>query len=531
MNRAAALSPVASWVLVSVLAGLLMLSTVSLWIDEGQTLRFAQQPTLANWWQTLRANPYSEAHMPVGMLAAWLGARVFGTSEWGLRAPNLVWLVLAAVAMGLLGRYWRRPALLPLFLLQPFLWAYVNEARPYAMQICAGAWLLYLLALWMDGDEIRPAPAWVLTGVCLFGFGSSLLFGFALLGWAAALVVGRAMRPQPPPQTFPGSLPVRPWLPAIHRSALLPLGVSALVLGGLGVYFIGALQRGAGGARLWEVGWGNLAFAGYELLGAMGLGPPRNELRELGRLPRELLGTLVQPRYLVGLGGLCLAWLLILVLLWRQRRDRVLIAILAWLGSTAVSLLAASWVVHFPFWGRHLAPLLAGVVALAALVVFPPAGQRWLLSQRIAALLLVLCLAISSATVRWSDAHQKDDYRSAVALARRALAQGLSIWWTGDAQECANYYGLLDLKQAAPERLVLTPLLGREDYKDLPDPDLVILSKPDTYDGTSQVRERLRQGRYQRVGKLRAFTIWVRPGVSGVMVRDTAGPAGYSTNL
>jgi hypothetical protein len=525
-----------------------MISSVSLWIDEGQTYRFARQSTLGDWWQTLKNNPYSEAHMPVGMLAAWGGARLFGTTEWGLRAPNVIWLALAGVAMGLLGRRLRRPWLLLLFLLQPFLWNYVNEARPYALQICCGSWLLFLLVSWSDARQIHPGHAWAFAGVCLLGFGSSLLFGFALFGWAAALALAWTTRndvetsqnqatspsSQPPLPVqnsirSSGSHPLpdgRRKLPKVMSSAWLPLGLSVLILAVLSVYFLGALQRGAGGAKLWQVGVSNLGFAGYELLGFAGLGPPRNELRELARVPGELVRTLVQPRYALGLGGLALAWTFILVLLWKRRREPVTQAAAAFLIVTAGSLMVASLVVHFPFWGRHLAPVLPGVVALSGLAVFPPAKEAGRRGHRVAAAWLLVALAISCATVRWSNAHQKDDYRSAVALARQSLALGLIVWWTGDIQECAEYYGLYNAGNALPEKLVLTPRLSKDDFKNLADPDVIILSKPDTYDGTGQVREQIRLRGYQRVGLLRAFGVWVRPDSRAADTLPAANPGG-----
>src|SRR2546426_1405092 len=129
----------------SVLAGLAAITSESLWIDEGQTLHFAKQPTFQAWFETIRHNTKSEAQMPLGMLAAWAGGKILGLGEWQFRAANLLWVGLAGTAMGLIGRLLKQPALLFVFLIHPFLWFYANEARPYAMQICASAWLLYVL--------------------------------------------------------------------------------------------------------------------------------------------------------------------------------------------------------------------------------------------------------------------------------------------------------------------------------------------------------------------------------------------------
>ena len=136
------------WVcfIISAAAGLMMVTSESLWIDEGQTLRFASQPSFPDLLTTLLHSIKSEAQMPLGMLASWAGAKVLGVGEWQLRAVNLLWLGLAGMATGMSGRLLKLPALLLIFLIHPFLWFYVNEARPYAMQICAASWLVYVLA-------------------------------------------------------------------------------------------------------------------------------------------------------------------------------------------------------------------------------------------------------------------------------------------------------------------------------------------------------------------------------------------------
>jgi len=66
---------------VSLLAGLAMISSESLWIDEGQTLHFVNQPNLGAWFRELLHNTKSEAQMPLGMFVAWLGGKILGTSE------------------------------------------------------------------------------------------------------------------------------------------------------------------------------------------------------------------------------------------------------------------------------------------------------------------------------------------------------------------------------------------------------------------------------------------------------------------
>jgi len=81
----------------------LMPSSDSLWIDEAQTWRYARQPALAGWQAEMASDRFSESQMPLGMFSAWVGARFLGTSEWAMRAPNMLWAAGSIFIFYLLG--------------------------------------------------------------------------------------------------------------------------------------------------------------------------------------------------------------------------------------------------------------------------------------------------------------------------------------------------------------------------------------------------------------------------------------------
>jgi hypothetical protein len=485
------------WFAVSVAAALVMIDDGSLWIDEGQTLHFAWLPDFKSWWATLTTNTKSEAQMPLAMFFAWLGAQLLGTGEWQLRAPNLLWVGLAGLAMGTLGRQTGFRHMLPILLLHPFLWFYANEARPYAMQIAAGAWLTWLLVRWQDTRRIPPAEAWILLATAVVGYGASLLFAFPLFAFAATLVPFWALKRSPP---------------ALNAAAIVPLVIAGVIVAGLTVYYVGTLQRGAAGARIWSVGPTNLFFAIYELLGFSGLGPPRNELRELARVPGALVGHLMQSRHLIGLGGLSLLYAALLWRLWTLRANQTVRRATLFLGITLGSVLLGAAVVRFPFWGRHLAPALPSVVLLIAIAVAPSAThagwRRFLLPG-----LLLVGLTASSLVLRFDPAYGKDDYRTASRLAHEALERGRVVWWSADPEECAEYYQLHVVKQRFGERLIFAVRPTPEQLAAWPRPDVVIQSKPDIFDIHGTVTRYLRANGFRDARRIPAFVIWMRPEV------------------
>src|SRR5205814_16012 len=145
----------------------------------------------------------------------------------------------------LIGRQLKLPWLLLVFLVHPFVWYCTNEARPYALQICAGAWLLY--------------------GIILLGFS--------------------------------------------------------------------------------------------------GLGPPRNELRELVR-GGDSLHLFLRQCHLPGLIALALTCFAAIGKCWLARRDRMIQLLTLFLSAYGGLIFLVCLIMRFPFWGRHMAPALPFVVLL-----------------------------------------------------------------------------------------------------------------------------------------------------------------------
>ena len=486
------------WFLASLLAGLVMVSNESIWIDEGQTLRFAQQTTLEDWRQTLLANTKSEAQMPAGMFVAWACARLIGTGEWELRAINLLWVALAGVAIGWVGRLTGKRGLLGLFLLQPFVWYYANEARPYAMQICSSAWLLYVLVRLQSPSSVSPSDLWILCLATAVGAGASLAFSFCLL---AVLIVAFWL-------VYRRKADRRVW----SAKCWLPVATTAAVLIAYGVYYLYTLRKGASGARIWPVTPLNFAFASYEILGFSGLGPPRHELRELGRAPGQLVQNLLLSHYFWGLTCLSVLYGLVAARLWKRRGDSLVRLAFAVVLLTSGILYAAASVVHFPFWGRHMAPVLPFVVLLIGVAVLPEPNLRKRLPGYAIPILFAAALTASSLMLRFSSNHQKDDYRTACRLAARSLAAGKVVWWSADSEEVASYYRLSQEKvPAGSARLVFCINPAAETLLRWPLPDVVFRSKPDIYDVQNNLLPFLAKSHYQNVRRLPAFTIWVNP--------------------
>jgi hypothetical protein len=280
----------------------------------------------------------------------------------------------------------------------------------------------------------------------------------------------------------------------------------------LGIYYIGALRRGAEGARLWSVGAANLAFSLYEFGGFAGLGPPRYEIRELaqnGGISSVLRATLP---YAAALG--CLAFFLTVSIcrgltasvtptLRYVARSNAAVVVVAWMATVSLALAA-----HFPFWGRHLAPTLPFYVVVLTVGAMAGRGPSTRVSSWLIGGLTAILLG-SSLCLRFAESHRKDDYRAASAIARNAAARGELVWWAADG-DAALYYGI-NFSTDRESSSGILPLTRASNLSGRPVPDTIVLSKPEIYDEAHLIRDLITVAGYKPEVALKSFTVWRVP--------------------
>src|SRR5438046_2892386 len=134
----------------------LAISNQSLWIDEASAAYKAQQPALRGWWEEMVTQKGSDLQMPLYMIWLWLCEKIFGSSEVALRAINLIWFLpaIAVVARSLSRERALQFAAVLATAFSPFTWYYLNEARPYVMQMSASLVLVSTLIHWSQDSRL-----------------------------------------------------------------------------------------------------------------------------------------------------------------------------------------------------------------------------------------------------------------------------------------------------------------------------------------------------------------------------------------
>ncbi len=246
---------------------------------------------------------------------------------------------------------------------------------------------------------------------------------------------------------------------------------------------------------------------------------------------REMVRTfdLVEIASAIGLVGLGLcavfavAGIVVLISGWRTLpgNTRIVRVCCVMVAASVGILFAGALFAGFPFWGRHLAPLFPVYVLILGFLLHGSIQSGKLGS--ISVWVLVTMLLISSVQLRFADAHAKDDYRQAAAIAKAMANDGRVVWWAADPL-AGQYYGLWP--ELADHRIRLSeidqPLVDlrelpavviainrRPDQLDqLPLPELVILSKRDIYDVGGHLQEWLAAHSFRLQRRLPAFEIW-----------------------
>jgi hypothetical protein len=519
----------------------------------------------------MAAEKASDLQMPFYMFYVWGFEKVFGSCEWCLRLANLPWFIAGVIAfVGIFSvQDHRRVIGAWLVLFSPFAWYYLDEARPYAMQL--GASLLVVTALGhllkdlldpsvgvpltrplhQSVQAIPPHPnpsprgkgrggrraSWQGVYVAMFLLGILVLSGSSLLGmiWAAAAVV-----------TLIAGLGFGATLRLVRQHWPWWLGAGC-VLVFLALYYLWTLKVGARASAVAATTLTSTLFIVYELLGFAGLGPGRAEMRSgaFGVLRPYWAGLAAYGFSLAIVLGAALSGVV------RKQRGPVktemrntsgelknpelpqkgakrhkeipgLQAVSRWAGPPECKVLGlglccvlpvaliliAGRVAHFRVLGRHFTPLVPCLLLVLSTGLSALWSRRGYLAGLAVALFCSLSL-LSCLSLRYAQRHNKEDYRAAAAVARAALQQGRSVWWNA-AEAGASYYGVPVAVPARAGAALLCVNPDSETLARLSAPQIVIASRPDVYDAQGALARYMREEGFAPVSQYTAFVIWER---------------------
>ncbi len=459
--------------LAALVVGLAAITHQSLWMDEGSGAFKALMPTLKEWWTMTLTLGGSDVQMPVYMFLLWCWAKVGALSEYALRCINLPWLILMVFAL-------RRVRFWPLVCLtSPIVLYYVGELRPYTMQMACGAMAAAAFGTLIANRDhegfkgLHEAAAAALLLAC-----SSLTAAV----WAAGVALGVAM--------------LRPdWL---RRGgfwlSLAPWAAGAFLIGG---YYLFTLLQGYRAASMEKASILSVGFGFYELLGLLGLGPGRNELRSSPMAAVSHLHLLVPAALCIG--G---AWIAGFRAWAKSTPIRSVVAVACAVLVPVFILTAVGFAQDFRVLGRHMSPAVPAVLLpiAGAFNLTGGAARRGLLLGGSA----VLFMIASSLTLRFLERHARDDYRRATGICIESLKQGKTVWWQAD-MNATRYYAY---RHGGIPMVNAIQILESEPPSGFMFADVVVINRPDfRYPGGNH-RAELKRNSFENAGTFTGFEVW-----------------------
>lgn len=493
-------------ILLTILVPLLAINDRSLWIDEFGTWLLTQHHSFSAWLDSFLRVTDSDGQLPLYHFYMYLWTSLFGTSEIALRSANVPLFMIASWAIFQAPTSLRlRLIWLLVFSLHAFTWFYLNEARPY-MMVLAGAALMISASLQIAhesvlGSQLKRAVAMYVVG-CTLLVGASILGSLSVFSLTLALLIWCRHKI---PQLFSALLQGWP----------IVLPCFAVGAGTVAIAFASFLD----GARAASMGFSiaGVLYGAIEVAGLSGVAPGRNDLRD------GLAGLDVSQ-----LLPLAVACLLVAVVLARTLvtlpRVPTAVAILA-VGLPVLVLMLLGHFLSMRIIGRHFAFLVVPISFLYAVALTTGWESRlW----RYAAIGLAGVLIASTALIRFLPAHQKDDYARAARLTSQELCRGGSAWWAADYRG-ASYYGLLPATtlQRPDGAAFNLPSIAFSQHRPpghVPDPSLIVLSKPESYDIDGSVRAFIADKGYKTIQTYAAFTLFARDDRSAAATRTDTSP-------
>jgi hypothetical protein len=479
----------------------------SLWIDEFGTWLITRAENLPTWWLRLKGWPDSDSQIPLYHLFMYFWTRLFGTDALVMRLSNLILFLLANFILILPFRSSPRLALALTVTtcLNAFLWYYLNELRPYIF-LYLGVAMLYTstIMLLKPGTEINRLGG----AVALWCSGMLVSTGSSVLGfpWAGAcflfiLVYWYFNRKR------------NLWLFVKFHGWIVAVSFIAGTL--LLVHNFQMFFNGARATQMFNTNLQTMLFSAYSICGLLGIGPGMLAMREHGitaLLPYiPLVAISCTVLIVVTAGGL-------LSLLHRVGVKTIWM-LMAFTLLPVMFTFSLGYVLHWRVVGRHLMPVLPliGMLYAFGLVWWYQKGR----SGKAITIAAIFILSLSALSIRYAPRHEKDDYLRASVMAKEMLDRGGEVWWIADERGALYYnvpFSVIGEERPNLPQHNYAKVLSKTNPKSLEAsvcPTMVLLSKPETFDAQSIVRNFLKAHGYEQSGTMQAFTVWEPRGGGG----------------
>jgi hypothetical protein len=494
-------NPITAAIFLAGLLGIFAINGQSFWLDEFGTWLGTRPVNFMSWLDHFIHWNSSDAQIPLYHLYMWLWSHMSPQSEISWRWSNFPWLILAFYPL------LRAPvaahairlthAMLLILMLHPITWYYTNELRPY-IALMSGTLLtgVGLIGQYFPSEQRREWDVSRNFMIC----GISLMMATSALGVIWAL-----------PFAF-----LSIWI--MYRSNGATLGLSrqnvfillicCLILIPIAYQYVSTFLNGISASPQGHK-IVNFLFGFYEISGASGLGPGRDDLRLTAA---SALTPYAAPLLLyVALTGTCAAYGAVKLF---QRSRSFFLPLVALTLLPLTILLTLGEVRHWRVVGRHMIPLLFFFILITAQgIISLWDDEKNILRSGVRKSFSILTLSVllaSAVSITFSERHEREMYGNAAALAQQTMAHDGIVWWFADGT-ATDYYRLnsrlvISCMDAKPGSLVLIKSVEQLDHCQTP--QAALMTRPNTYDSQGVGRRALEALGLKKQKNFQGFEYW-----------------------
>ena len=394
----------------------------SFWIDEFQTISIINVDTFGQLMDNIILAGGAVSGMPLYFVVEWLWVSIFDglSSEYIVRTSNLIFGAVYLVAIFFITKSKKceiNPIFQILFVFNPVILYYMNEARPYIMILAFGAWVIYFS--FFSDLSVRRNQVFCLMFFTL-GFLSHMMFVFIILIYAMVIFAKRKE------MNFDLQAQIVTLLPFVFTWGIILVYYLKIIL------VAPEIGRTIMGAKPLE----SIAQIIYSFLGFGGLALSRDDLRNLAF--SNLTVTMILISTILGLAYFVL---IIQSIKYKTIIKKMSVKYILGFGVVFLSFLIANIVFKTRFWERHIIYLIPILVLLISTLASENIKINKVASS-IPTILITLCMIVSSVNIVFVEYYRGEDYKGVSNyIKENKLEESHTILIQG-LPEGFNYYGI-----------------------------------------------------------------------------------------
>ncbi|WP_195449231.1 glycosyltransferase family 39 protein [Bacteroides nordii] len=396
----------------------------SLWVDEAITAEMYSVDGFSELISQFQTRLGSEVQMPGWIVFMWGWCKLFGNSEYALRASNWLFIGLFLLYGYRLIAYGKITIkeriiiqiILCISICNPFILYNMNEAR-CNISIFSFSFIT-ILSLWYFLKTENRKDWYICLISFILGYFFNMLVGFLIFSLLFIIWKKNEWR-------------------KISKQGIKSFFIIIVLFIVLTLYYLITIFLADKGGQIERPGIGNIGYSLYEFIGFGGLGPNKNMIRESDDKKVLLL------QYIIYMFPLIICYSIIFVSVFRKKKKEWILNVffISFLLCFVIFYVVAC-VIQFRFWGRHLIFIYPLWLIFMGYTLYLFSLNRNML-YKIVLVVYIFFIFSSSYRILFNNNYKKENIKDIVQQCKKLRLPGEIIYWS-EAEDTSLYYNLND---------------------------------------------------------------------------------------